>query len=80
MQKPGSTLSGSDVAILPDGLPAMLLPWVDGHVLTREEAEERAEDLGALVVQIHRAFQGFSGVRLQYDGGLVAGMKQVFAY
>ena len=70
LQEPVPNLAGEYVTEMENGVPAMLLSWVDGRPLTGEEGKTYAEEIGSLACRIHRAAGDFTGKRLHYDNAL----------
>ena len=70
LQRPVRNLQGSYVTVLHSGVPAMLLTWVDGETIKKEDGSRYAEALGALACRIHKAAQGFAEDRPRYDSDL----------
>ncbi len=70
LQKPVLNLVGESVTQLKNAVPAMLLSWVDGRPLTKEEGTKYAGEIGRLACKIHRAAIGFRGERPRYDDKL----------
>lgn len=69
VQRPVPNLRGEDVTLLPGGVCATLLTWVEGKALTQDDCTpEICRGLGALTFRFHQAAQGFhpEGVR-RYD-------------
>lgn len=71
LQTPVPTKSGQKICVLPDNTPACLLTWVNGEPLTQDISPENARALGKLAAQLHRAADGFSGIRPSYSPDLL---------
>lgn len=71
VQIPVRNKHGEYITLLPDGIPCELLRWVEGTLLDKDDADSYAGDLGILAAQIHKASEGFAGVRLSYSYDLV---------
>ena len=74
LQQPVANPAGEYVTELKNGIPAMMLTWVEGRPVTNEEGRKYAREAGRLACRIHRAAKGFTGERLQYDSGLSSRM------
>ena len=70
LQKPILNLDGEYVTKLSNGIPAMLLTWVEGEPIKQEETGRYAEEIGELACKIHQAAEGFAGDRIEYDNAL----------
>lgn len=70
LQSPIINRFGNYVTKLNDGTMAMLLTWVDGDPIKREEISKYALELGKLACRIHQAAKGFEGERIEYDNAL----------
>lgn len=71
LQKPLAGPDGRYVYLLSDGSPAMLLSWIDGTVIPKDEVARYASRLGETAALLHRASKGFMGIRCAYDEKLI---------
>ena len=67
LQRPVPNPAGEYVVKLKNGAPAMMLTWVDGRPIAKEEGAKYAREIGRLACRIHRAARGFVGERIHYD-------------
>lgn len=70
LQKPIPCPSGGYVAHLENDVPAMLITWVEGKPLTKENGDKYAHEASRLACRIYNAAKGFTGERLHYDNAL----------
>ena len=76
LQQPMKNVQGEYVSEVGDGIPAMLLTWVEGTAIPEEEGAKYAEELGKLACRIHQAVKGFDGERIAYDNRLCDRMAE----
>ena len=71
LQEPLVGTDGNYIQILSDGSPAMLLRWLEGRTITKEEGSRYTDEIGKMAVRIHQASKGFKGIRIQYDEEMI---------
>lgn len=67
LQEPVAGVDGSYICLLSDGSPAMLLRWIEGQPVSRENVPACPDRFAELALKIHRFSRGFQGIRIHYD-------------
>ena len=67
LQQPIAGPDGCCIQTMSDGSSAMLLSWLEGRTLTKEEGSRYAVEIGKMAAKIHQASKGFKGIRIHYD-------------
>ena len=67
LQEPIAGSDGHFIQTMSDGSSAMLLSWLEGRTLTKEEGPRYAAEIGKMAAKIHQASKGFEGIRIHYD-------------
>ncbi len=75
VQVPIQNKCGEYISVLSDGIRCELLRWVEGETLDKDHADPYAGSLGTLAAELHKAADGFAGVRLSYSHDLVQRMR-----
>lgn len=72
VQKPLQDINGNWITILPDGTPATLLTWLQGHTPGPEEARtEMYEAAGAMLAQLHQLSAAYPAIPCRrYDAAM----------
>ena len=70
VQKPVKALSGEYTENLKNGVPVMMLTWLEGSPIPQEDVKKYAVDIGRMAGRIHQAAKGFTGKRPHYDAAL----------
>ena len=78
VQIPVQNKCGEYISVLAGGIPCELLRWIAGKPLDKDSANPYAGSLGALAAELHKAAEGFAGVRLSYSHDLVNRMRTEF--
>ena len=74
VQTPIANKNGEYVTVLPSGIPAELLEWIDGEPLDDEIIKQYAGEIAALAARLHAALVGFDGRRPSYSHDFVRRM------
>ena len=67
LQEPIAGSDGHCIQTMSDGSSAMLLRWLEGRTLTKEEGSHYAAEIGKMAARFHQASKGFKGTRILYD-------------
>lgn len=71
LQKPIAGPDGQYVYQLSGGSPVMLLSWIQGHPIVKENVIQYMEQFAKLTIKIHKTSKGFQGLRSYYDENMI---------